>query len=285
MLPRIPGGFLVLSITFRGDWAQDLAVGTGGPYATTQISSDVRFVSRRFEFDGPTGDRIDKIFEGYSAAYWESRLSKIAIPGTTGAPGSQTQTSLDLGFQGETVGRLLLVRSATLTADEARVVSELRSNPIGRADTRLQLRVNDKTLFNRPLRHAEKWIETATALDIARLRPPVGTFERFSPLDLSTESEAGRLVYDNSTFGAVAAKILSQFAPLAVDLRMDRSMPRVPQNGTPTGRAGLVLDLVRIHMGEPIADNDGVLYAFVDVANVLSFTKGPAGLRVVINPL
>jgi hypothetical protein len=169
LLPRIAGGFLTMAITFRGDWAQDLSVGAGGPYATTQVSSDMRFVSRRFEFDGKTAAMIEGSFLNYSAVYWESRLSEVAIPATTGIPGSQTQQSFDLGFQGERVGRLLLARSATLTADEARVVAELRANPIGRADTRLQLRVNEKTLFNRPLRHAEKCIECATALDLARL--------------------------------------------------------------------------------------------------------------------
>jgi hypothetical protein len=146
--------------------------------------------------------------------------------------------------------------------------------------------VNDTTLFNRPLRHAEKWIETAAALDLARLRPPVGTYERITALDFSTEAQGGRLVYDNNTYGPVVEKLLSQFAPLAVDLRSDRSLPRVPQNGTPTGRAGLVLDLVRIHMGGgSIADNSGVLYAFVEVANTVSFSKGPGGMRVVINPM
>jgi hypothetical protein len=212
-------------------------------------------------------------------------LSEVAIAATAGAAGTQTQQSFDLGFQGERVGRLLLARSATLSADEARVVSELRANPIGRADTRMQLRVNDKTLFNRPLRHAEKWIETATALDIARLRPPVGTFERISTLSFATESEGGRLVYDESTYGPVAAKLLSQFAPLAVDLRMDRSLPRIPQNGMETGRAGIVLDLVRIGLGDAIADNAGTLYAWVEVGNVLSFSKGPAGMRLEINPM
>jgi len=286
LLPRIAGGFLTMSITFRGDWAQDLSVGAGGPYATTQVSSDMRFVSRRFEFDSKTADMIEGAFLNYSAVFWESRLSEVAIPATIGVPGSQTQQSFDLGFQGERVGRLLLARSATLTADEARVVSELRANPIGRADTRLQLRVNDTTLFNRPLRHAEKWIETAAALDLARLRPPVGTYERITALDFSTEAEGGRLVYDNDTYGPVVEKLLSQFAPLAVDLRMDRSLPRVPQNGMETGRAGLVLDLVRIHMGGgSIADNAGTLYAWVEVGNVLSFSKGPGGMRVVINPL
>jgi hypothetical protein len=53
-----------------------------------------------------------------------------------------------------------------------------------------------------------------------------------------------------------------------------------------TGRAGLVLDLVRIHMGGgSIADNAGTLYAWVEVGNVISFSKGPAGMRVAINPL
>jgi len=285
MLPRLPGQFLKLSITFRGNWVQDLDVGAGGTYATTRVSDDMRFVSRRYEFDGKTSDMIEKQFLNYSAVYWESRLSEVAIAATAGAAGTQTQQAFDLGFQGERVGRLLLARSATLSADEARVVAELRANPIGRADTRLQLRVNDKTLFNRPLRHAEKWIETATALDIARLRPPVGTFERITALAFGTEAQGGRLVYDNNTYGPVAAKLLSQFAPLAVDLRMDRSLPRIPQNGMETGRAGIVLDLVRIGQGAAIADNAGVLYAWVEVGNVLSFSKGPAGMRAEINPL
>jgi hypothetical protein len=228
---------------------------------------------------------IECAFINYSAVYWESRLSEVAIAATTGAAGTQTQQSFDLAFQGERVGRLLLARSATLSADEARVVSELRANPIGRADTRLQLRVNDKTLFNRPLRHAEKWIETAAALDIARLRPPVGTYEHITALDFATEAQGGRLVYDQNTYGATALKLLSQFAPLAVDLRMDRSLPRIPQNSMASGRAGIVLDLVRIGQGAAIADNAGTLYAWVEVANVISFSKGPGGLRVAINPL
>jgi hypothetical protein len=145
--------------------------------------------------------------------------------------------------------------------------------------------VNEKTLFNRPLRHAEKWIETASALDLARLRPPVGTYERITALNFATEAEGGRLVYDQNTYGPVAAKLLSQFSPLAVDLRIDRSLPRIPQNGMETGRAGIVLDLVRIGQGAAIADNAGTLYAWVEVGNVISFSKGPAGLRVVINPL
>jgi hypothetical protein len=245
----------------------------------------MRFVSRRFEFDGKTSDIIEQTFVNYSAVFWESRLSEVAIPATTGAAGTQTQQSFDLGFQGERVGRLLLARSATLSADEARVVSELRANPIGRADTRLQLRVNDKTLFNRPLRHAEKWIECATALDLARLRPPVGTYERITALSFATEAEGGRLIYDQNTYGPVSEKLLSQFAPLAVDLRSNRSLPRVPQNGMETGRAGIVLDLVRIGQGAAIADSAGILYAWVEVANAIRFTKGPAGLRVVIGPL
>jgi hypothetical protein len=285
MLPRLPGQFLKLAITFRGDWAQDLNLGAGGTYATTRVSDDMRFVSRRFEFDGKTSNLIEKQFLDYSAVFWESRLSEVAIAATAGAAGTQTQQSFDLGFQGERVGRLLLARSATLSADEARVVAELRANPIGRADTRMQLRVNDKTLFNRPLRHAEKWIETATALDIARLRPPVGTYERISALSFATESEGGRLVYDNNTYGPVAAKLLSQFAPLAVDLRMDRSLPRIPQNGMETGRAGIVLDLVRIGQGAAIADNAGTLYVWVEVGNVISFSKGVAGMRLEINPM
>jgi hypothetical protein len=114
----------------------------------------------------------------------------------------------------------------------------------------------------------------------------VGTYERITALDFSTAAEGGRLVYDQNTYGPVVEKLLSQFAPLAVDLRMDRSLPRVPQNGMETGRAGLVLDLVRIHMGGgSIADNAGTLFAFVEVGNVLSFSKGPGGMRVVINPL
>jgi hypothetical protein len=245
----------------------------------------MRFVSKRFEFDGKTSEMIDQTFVNHSAVFWESRLTEVAIPATTGAAGTQTQQSFDLGFQGERVGRLLLARSATLSADEARVVSELRANPIGRADTRLQLRVNDKTLFNRPLIHAQKWIETASALDLARLRPPVGTYERITALSFATEAEGGRLVYDQNTYGPVSEKLLSQFALLAVDLRSNRSLPRVPQNGMETGRAGIVLDLVRIGQGAAIADNAGILYAFVDVGNVISFTKGPGGLRVVINPL
>jgi hypothetical protein len=75
------------------------------------------------------------------------------------------------------------------------------------------------------------------------------------------------------------------FAPLAFDTRVDRSQPRIPQNGMETGRAGLVLDVTRISQNSPVVDEAGTLYCFAEVANVLSFSKGAAGMRVEVNPL
>jgi len=293
LLPRLPGQFLKLSITFDGSWCQDLDLGTvtaaGGAYALAQVSDDIRFVSRKFEFDSKTSDAIQQVFLGYSTTFWESRLSEQGLPAVAAAAGTQTQQTLDLGFQGERVGRVLLARSATIsptfTADAVRLVSELRANPLGRCDTRVQLRVNDRSMYNRPLRNAEKWAESAAALDLARLRPPVGSGERITPLVTSVQSEAGRLVYDFQTYVPVANKLLAMFAPVAFDTRVDRSQPRIPQNGMPTGRAGLVLDVTRISQNSPAVDEDATLYCWAEVGNVLSFSKGAAGMRVEVNPL
>ena len=293
LLPRLPGQFLKLSLTFDGSWCQDLDLGTvtaaGGAYSLVQVSDDIRFVSRRFEFDGKTSDAIEQVFLGYSTTYWESRLSEQAIPAVAAAAGTQTQQTLDLGYQGERVGRVLLARSAaisaTFTADSVRVVSELRANPLGRSDTRVQLRVNDRSMYNRPLRGAEKWAETAAGLDLARLRPPVGCGERMTQLVTTVQSQAGRLVYDFQTYVPVANKILAMFAPLAFDTRVDRSQPRIPQNGMPTGRAGLVLDVTRISQNSPVVDEAATLYCWAEVGKVLSFSKGAAGMRVEVNPL
>jgi len=293
LLPRLSGQTLTISLTFDGSWCQDLDLGTvtaaGGAYALAQVSDDIRFVSRRFEFDSKTSDAIEQVFLGYSTTYWESRLSEQGIPAVAAAAGSQTQQSFDLGFQGERVGRVLLARSATIsptfTADAVRLTSELRANPLGRTDTRMQLRCNDRSLFNRPLRGAERWAETAAALDLARLRPPIGSGDRMTPLVTSVQSEAGRLVYDFQTYIPVANKLLSMFAPVAFDTRVDRSQPRIPQNGMESGRAGLVLDVTRISQNSPVVDGDATLYCWAEVGNVLSFSKGAAGMRVEVNPL
>jgi hypothetical protein len=293
LLPRIPGSFLELRVTFRQDWCQDNDVGSttapGLPSATCQISDQIRFVSRAFEYASEDLAMIEKGFVGYQATYWATRLAQrpfAALPGTPGTAGIKTTLQIPLGFQGEMVGDVILARTwDAMTVPEQRVLRELRADAFGRADTEMQLLVDNKALFRRPLRHAEKWAEAALAFGVPHLRNPPGSGETFAALALATQNQAGRLIYDFSTYVPIATRFISSMAPLAVDLRVDRSAGKVPSNAMSTGRAGLQLVLNAVTQDSTITDGAGTLYAWAKVATQISFAQGPNGLSVRVNPV
>jgi hypothetical protein len=290
LLPRIPGSFLELRVTFRQDWCQDRDVGStaspGLPSATCQISDQIRFVSRAFEYATEDLAMIEKGFVGYQAAYWATRLAQRPFAALPGAAGTKTTLQLPLGFQGEMVGDVILARTwDAMTVPEQRVLRELRADAFGRADTELQLLVDNKAMFRRPLRHAEKWTEAALAFGVPHLRNPPGSGESFVALAMGDANETGRLIYDLTTYVPIATRFVSSLAPLAVDLRVDRSAGKVPSNAMPTGRAGLQLVLNAVTQGSSITDGAGTLYAWAKVATQISFAQGPNGLSVRVNPV
>lgn len=282
LLPAMAGKYLEIHISLRNDWAGDRDVGASilaSTDAEVVTDSAIRFCSRVFQFEAPGLKKIEDAFVGYQAAYWAWRMSETSLAATASGI---TQQNPVLGFNGERLGALVLANWwATATdADRVatRVLSDLRASPIGRADTSIQVFADGKTLFSRPLRHAEKWVETARALDVKRLRPPVGSYERFEELDTGTVEESGHLVYDPTTYLSVAAKQRGLLAPFAVDMRMDRSKPRMPSNSIKAGRDGVRLQINRVHSGVADWDRAGTLYAWGLVAQVLSFERGPGGL-------
>lgn len=285
LLPRIPGAYLELHITFDGSWVQGLNMGAAATRAIAQVDGDtLRFVSKAYEFEPESLASIDRAFKGYKAAYWAPRLSERPLAAGSGTSGAVTSQNVDLGFNNELVGSCLLARSSSaVTAAQAAPVSDLRANPLGRADSRLQIYVDNRALYRRPLQSAEKWVETASALDMRRLRPPVGTFECIQQLATGTADQNGLLVYDPGSYTAVINKMREMFAPQGIDLRMNPAAPRNPTNGMPTGRAGLRLRLERVGQNLPIVDDAATLYAWAMCASMLEFVDSPQGLRLEIN--